>query len=278
MRLGGPIFEHYTDPDSWVGALKDLNYSAAYCPEVVARSGAAQEYARAAKQADIFISEVVAWSNPLSPDEQESKKAIQSCQEKLALADEIGAACCVNIVGSRSKVWDAPHPDNLTDATFDMIVASVREIIDAVKPTRTFYTLETMPWMYPDSVESYLRLIQAIDRKAFAVHYDPVNLVCSPQRYFGNVELIREFVAQLGPYIKGVHAKDIKLQEKLTTHLDEVIPGQGYIDYRVLLRELDKLGPDIPVMVEHLEKPEEYAQAVSYIRGVAKKVDVNLKG
>jgi len=278
MRLGGPIFEHYTDPNSWVGALKRLNYSAAYCPEVVARSGAAQEYARAAEKADIFISEVVAWSNPLSPDEQESKKAIQSCQEKLALADEIGAACCVNIVGSRSKVWDAPHPDNLTDATFDMIVASVREIIDAVKPTRTFYTLETMPWMYPDSVESYLRLIQAIDRKAFAVHYDPVNLVCSPQRYFGNVELIREFVAKLGPYIKSVHAKDIKLQEKLTTHLDEVIPGQGYIDYRVLLRELDKLGPDIPVMVEHLEKPEEYAQAVSYIRGVAKKVDVNLKG
>jgi hypothetical protein len=31
-----------------------------------------------------------------------------------------------------------------------MVVAVVRDIMDAVKPTRAFYTLETMPWMYPD--------------------------------------------------------------------------------------------------------------------------------
>ena len=63
-----------------------------------------------------------------------------------------------------------------------MIVQTVREIIDAVKPVRTFYTLETMPWMYPDSAHSYLELIRAIDRERFAVHLDVVNLVCSPQR------------------------------------------------------------------------------------------------
>ena len=28
------------------------------------------------------------------------------------------------------------------------------------------YALEAMPWMYPDSVDSYLSLIEAIDRKA----------------------------------------------------------------------------------------------------------------
>jgi len=46
-------------------------------------------------------------------------------------------------------------------------------IIDAVQPTRTFYTLETMPWMYPDSPQSYLRLLQAVDRRQFAVHFAP---------------------------------------------------------------------------------------------------------
>ena len=67
-----------------------------------------------------------------------------------------------------------------------MIVETIRSIIDAVKPTRTFFTLETMPWAYPDSPDTYLRLFKAIDRKQFAVHLDPVNLVCSPQRYYGN--------------------------------------------------------------------------------------------
>ena len=133
-----------------------------------------------------------------------------------------------------------------------MIVQTVREIIDAVKPIRTFYTLETMPWMYPDSADSYLELIRAIDRERFAVHLDVVNLICSPQRYFANAALIRECVAKLGPQIKSCHAKDIALADRLTVHLDEVRPGLGGLDYRALLRELNGLDPDLPLMLEHL--------------------------
>jgi len=75
-------------------------------------------------------------------------------------------------------------------------------IIDTVKPTRTFYALETMPWMYPDSADSYLRLLHAIDRSRFAVHLDVVNLVASPRLFYRNAALIRECVATLGSYIK----------------------------------------------------------------------------
>jgi hypothetical protein len=65
---------------------------------------------------------------------------------------------------------------------------------------RTFYTLETMPWMYPDSTDAYLRLLRAVDRPRFAVHFDPVNLISSPQRCFCNADLIRDFIARLGPH------------------------------------------------------------------------------
>src|SRR5690606_1607772 len=110
----------------------------------------------------------------------------------LAHAEQMGAQCCVNIAGSRNAAkWDGPHAENLTEETFDMIVASVRQIIDAVQPTRTYYALETMPWIFPDSPESYLRLIKAIDRKAFGVHLDPVNLVNCPARAYDTAALIR---------------------------------------------------------------------------------------
>jgi hypothetical protein len=36
--------------------------------------------------------------------------------------------------------------------------------IDAVKPRRTFYTLEAMPWIFSDTPDSYLELMRAIDR------------------------------------------------------------------------------------------------------------------
>jgi sugar phosphate isomerase/epimerase len=132
-----------------------------------------------------------------------------------------------------------------------------------------------MPWAYPDSVDSYVALLKAIDRKRCAVHLDPVNIVCSPQRYYSNAKLIRECFLKLGPHIKSCHAKDILLDSKLTTHLDEVRPGLGGLDYEVFLRELSKM-PDTPLMIEHLKGAEEYRLAAEHIRSVAKKIGVSL--
>ena len=275
LRLGGPVFEKYTDPDGWVKAVQKLGYRAAYCPvRAEAKDDTVKAYAHAAEKADIIIAEVGAWSNPISPDEKTRRAALEKCRTQLALADRIGANCCVNISGSRGEQWDGPSPKNLTDETFDMIVETTRSIIDEVKPTRTYFTLETMPWAYPDSADSYLRLYKAIDRKHFAVHLDPVNIVCSPQRYFRSGQLIRECFEKLGPYIKSCHAKDILLQTKLTTHLDEVRPGLGGLDYATFLRELSKM-PDTPLMLEHLKGAEEYRKAADHIRGVAKTIGLS---
>ena len=275
VRLGGPTFEKYQDPAGWIAALKKLGYSAAYCP-VGANAGddVVRAYERAAKDANIIIAEVGAWSNPISPDEKTRKEAREKCRRQLNLADRIGARCCVNISGSRSNRWEGPSPDNLTEETFEMIVETTRAIIDEVKPTRTYFTLEMMPWSYPDSVESYVRLLKAIDRKRFSVHLDPVNIVCSPQRYFGNGRLIRECFEKLGPQIKSCHAKDILLDTKLTTHLDEVRPGLGGLDYATFLKELSK-RPDVPLMLEHLLNAEEYRLAAEHVRSVGKKVGVS---
>jgi hypothetical protein len=116
--------------------------------------------------------------------------------------------------------WDGPHPLNLTQETFERIVESVRKIIDAVSPRRAFYTLEPMPWMYPDSAVNDLALIQAVDREQFAVHFDPANLICNPQRYYGSARLIQEFFEKLGPYVKSCHGKDVGLRTSLTVHLE----------------------------------------------------------
>jgi len=275
LRLGGPVFEKFDGPDAWVEAVKKLGYSAAYCPVGAdAKDDVVSTYADAAKKADIIIAEVGAWSNPISPDEKTRRAALAKCREQLALADRIAARCCVNISGSRSEYWDGPSPQNLNEETFNMIVETTRAIIDDVKPTRTYFTLETMPWAYPDSLDSYVRLLKAIDRKHFAVHFDPVNLICSPQRYFMSGELIRECFKKLGPHIKSCHAKDILLSPKLTTHLDEVRPGLGGLDYAAFLTELGKLS-GTPLMLEHLPNAEEYRLAATHIRSVAKTIGLH---
>ena len=226
MRLGGPLFADCSDPQTWVKVVQACGYRAAYCPVGADTDDALVErYSRAAAEHDIVIAEVGAWSNPINPDTKQRVEAIEHCRRQLDLADRIGAKCCVNIAGSRGEIWDGPYPDNLTSDTFDLIVETVRGIIDAVKPRRTFYALETMPWIYPDSPESYVKLIEAIDRPTFAVHLDPANLVNSPERFFKNGDLIRRCFELLGPRIKSCHAKDIAISPRMTVHLDEVRPA-----------------------------------------------------
>ena len=277
MRLGAPVSISEKNPQAWIAALQAKGYRAAYCPLNGSEDSATvRAFEQAAQQAGIVIAETGAWSNPLSPDETVRAEALRKCQTMLSLADEIGARCCVNIAGSRGLKWDGPHPADLTPETFDMIVATTRAIIDAVQPRRAFYTLEPMPWMYPDSVESYLELIRAIDRPRFGVHFDPVNLINCPQRYFTNAAFMRDLMARLGPQIRSVHLKDIRLSDQLTVHLDEVRPGLGELDYQVLLTGLNQLSPDLPVMLEHLPHQGEYDLATAYVREQAAQAGVAL--
>jgi sugar phosphate isomerase/epimerase len=273
------VYGDVSDPQAWAALVRSTGYGAAYAPCALdADEATVSGYRQAAKEHDIVIAEVGAWSNPISTSETERKAAEDKCIKGLELAERLGAVCTVNIAGSRSPDrWDGPHPDNLTRATFDLVVESVRRIIDAVKPTRTFYTLETMPWVFPDSADSYVDLIKAIDRRAFGVHFDPVNLVNSPRLLYDTAGMIRDFCEKLGPFIKSIHAKDVTCDHRLTFHVDERRPGQGVLDYGVLLRWAERLSPDMPVLLEHLPSEEEYRLAAAHVRAQADACGVKLK-
>jgi len=274
MRLGAPV-QNFSTPEQWIASLRQHGYRAAYYPlDADVDIQTHNQYAEAAQRADITIAEVGAWSNPISPEDEIRNAAIEKCQVQLALADEVGARCCVNIAGSRSEKWDGPHPDNLSDDTFNLIVETVQAIIDAVNPIRSFYVLETMPWIFPDSPESYLKLMKAINRKHFAVHLDPVNLINCPHRYFNNGTFLRECFRILGPHIKSCHAKDVILKDTLTVHLDEVRPGLGGLDYKIFLSCINQLS-NVSLMLEHLPD-EDYPRAAAYIRKTARGIDIPL--
>ncbi|MBN1481505.1 sugar phosphate isomerase/epimerase [candidate division KSB1 bacterium] len=269
MRLGAPVFDTFDDPVDWAKAHRDLGYGGAYCPvKFNDPPELKQAYVKAAKDANLIIGEVGAWSNPLSRDEDERKAAFQKNIEGLALADEIGANCCVNIAGSRGESWAGPHKDNLSGETFEMIVEIVRHIIDEVQPTRTFYTLEAMPFTIPETPERYLELIKAVNRQHFACHLDPTNMVNSPYTFYDNTSLIRNAFQTLAPYIKSCHAKDLIMRDVSVVQIEEVIPGTGSFDYVTFLKECSKLPGDVTLMIEHLKTATEYKQASDFIRSV----------
>ncbi|NJL72182.1 MAG: hypothetical protein HC888_11675 [Candidatus Competibacteraceae bacterium] len=73
-----------------------------------------------------------------------------------------------------------------------------------------------------------------------------------------------------------MHAKDTALTTSLTLRLDEVRPGAGRLDYPVLLREIERVDRDMPLIIEHLKTDEDYALGAKFIRETAAALDVKL--
>jgi len=276
IRLGAPIFDRPEDPEELALAHRKLGYRAAYCPKVgLDETDRIGELAAAFAKHDVVIAEVGRWCNLLDRDPAKRAANLKTVTEGLALAEAIGARCCVDIAGSfNSEVWYGPHPDNLSPRFFDAAVENARKIIDAVKPKRAKFAYEMMGWSLPDSADSYLEMIRAVDHEAFAVHLDPCNLVNSPARFYRNTELLNECFDKLGPWIVSCHAKDVAWEVEMQMHFVEVTLGAGSLDYATYLERLAALPGDVPLMIEHMKGAEEYEKSRQWLFDVAKQVGV----
>jgi sugar phosphate isomerase/epimerase len=278
VRIGGPIVVDSTDPQELAQAHRRLGYRAAYCPKVDVKDTArVTAIADAFRTEGVVIAEVGRWVNLLDPDADKRRNNLATVTEGLALAEAVGALCCVDIAGSFSPdVWFGPHPDNLSNRFFDAAVENARTIIDAVKPARAKFCYEMMGWSLPDSPASFLRMLKAIDRPAFGVHLDPCNLVNTPARFYRNTDLLKECFDVLGPWIVSCHAKDLTWDVEMNIHFREVRPGAGSMDYTTYLRRLAALPQQPPLMLEHLPNAEEYDKGRQYLIELAQRLGINV--
>jgi len=276
IRLGGPVFSRPEDPEQLARAHRRLGYRAAYCPPVdLDDTARIRQIERAFAKHDVVIAEVGRWCNLLDADPQKRAANLKRVTEGLALADAIGARCCVDIAGSFNRdVWYGPHRKNLSREFFEAAVENARAIIDAVKPKRAKFCYEMMGWALPDSPDAYLEMIRAVDREAFAVHLDPCNLVNCPSRFYQNTALLDECFDKLGPWIVSCHAKDVAWEVEMQIHFREVTLGTGVLDYATYLKRLAALPRDVPLMIEHMKGPEEYDKSRQYLLELGGKIGV----
>lgn len=275
LRLGGPIFLKSDDPMELASAHRRLGYSAAYVPQVsLSETEKIKAIEKAFAAENVVIAEVGAWRNMLEADAAKRKENLNYVTDRLALADAVGARNCVNIAGSfNPKQWDGPDARNLSKEFFDATVENCRQVIDAVKPSRTKFTIEMMGWSLPDSADAYLKLFKAVARPGFGVHVDICNIINSPDRFYRNAEIINEVFRKLGRWICSCHAKD--LQGK-NVHFIETVPGRGGIDYQTYLANIVALPFEAPLMLEHLSTQAEYEEGKQHILKLAKGMRIEL--
>ena len=272
------------DPEELAQECQRLGYTAAYCP--LAKPGD-QARVNAIRKAygrrNIVIAEVGSWKNLMTPDETARKANLQYVTESMALAEEVGARCCVDVAGSFDPATlSGPSLKNLSQEFIDRTIDNCRQILDAVKPRRSAFAIEMKAYNFPNGPDQYLSLVKAVDRPAFGVHIDICNAINSPQRFYHNTALIQECFAKLGPWVKSCHGKDLKWIPDVPVHFEETVPGQGGlpsagvpgVDYKTYIREIVKVGA--PLMLEHLKSADQYRQGAEFVRKTAAEVGVSV--
>ncbi len=268
MRLGLSSPLAHESPLEWAEKMHQLGCRSVVFPvDYTSPDHVIADYVDAAAKYDLLIAEVGIWRNVFATDPTEREEARRRAVGQLRLADEIGARCCVNVTGTYGgPVWDGGYPENFSPDCWQAVVEYTRDLIDEVKPTRTEYSAEPMPWMYPTGPDECLKLLQDVDRPAFGIHLDVVNMINCPRRYFFMDEFLEECFDKLGPLISSCHLKDILLTQELTFNLLETSCGKGILNIEKYMTLINRYDPDMPVIIEHLDTDEEYISSLKYVK------------
>ncbi len=268
MRLGVSTDWETKDAETWAEYNKKMGMQTVVFPLNADESDERiNEYLDAAKKAQLSVAEVGIWRNAIDSDKMSERNNLDYSIRQLALADRIGARCCVNVAGAFSgNRWDGPHKDNFSEDAWKKTVKMIQTVIDEVNPVNTFFTIEPMPWMIPGSPEEYLRLIEDVARDRFAVHLDAINMISCPERYFFAEEFLENTFNLLKGKIRSCHLKDVILLPEYTFQLRECGPGEGAFPIQKYLHLINCEDPEMPVIIEHLHSNEEYCRSVRYVR------------
>ena len=270
MILGISSRLEHTSPQDWAAKHKALGLKCVNFPvDYLAGEDVYMAYKRAADEAGLVIAEVGVWRNTLAADLDERAKWIDYAVNQLRMADQIGAICCVNVVGTPyGPRWDGGYRENYSKELWDMAVRMIQQIIDTAAPKHTKYCIESMPWMIPTGPDDYLRLMEEVGRDRFAVHMDIINMTNSAERYFEAEAFIDRCASLLGDRIRSCHIKDIHLKQEYTIQMAECAPGEGEYPLRYYVEKMNAIDKDMPVILEHLNTDEEYIKYMTYLKEI----------
>jgi sugar phosphate isomerase/epimerase len=202
----------------------------------------------------------------IHPDEQVRRRAVERLKAAIQIAGWLGAQSCHTGPGSFAQVADAewggawrPHPDNWRPAARDALIRSLREAAPIAADCGTTIGLEGHVLVTLDSAETMREVIDAVGSPAVRCDFDPVNWL-TLRTVYQSGEATRQMLATLGDRILNAHSKDVVVEPRLVTHIDERATGQGIFDHRALLLGMEALGPERFVVIEHA-RPDEIPAA-----------------
>ena len=183
-----------------------------------------------------------------------------------------------------STYGDRGKPGMWTEATWERCLDSVARLAEQAESAGMDVAAHPHAMAPLCSVERYREMLDRVGSPRLKVLIDIVNLTW-PQRVFDTTALVDEVFDELGGDIVALHAKDVIISGGSgvsaakgmgVIHVDEAVPGTGFMDFDAIVRRLDMLDHDVTVHVEHFEY-EDTLEGQRHIRRTAESAGVAVR-
>jgi len=215
------------------------------------------------------------WQCLIHPDERQRREAVKTLQAALKLAGWLGARSIDTGPGSMSPrgSW-FPHPDNWTSTSRRQLIRSLRECAQVAEDVGVYLGLEAHQLVTLKTPEITCDILDAVDSPWVTCDLDPANWI-TLETAFETGPAISHMFDVLGTRIISGHAKDSRIEDRLTIHIDACSPGTGNLDFATYFRRMDALDPSYPLIVEG-SSYEEWPAASAFLHAVARDAGVRI--
>lgn len=217
------------------------------------------------------------WQNLITPDETARAQSVKVLQAALRLAGWMGARGIDTGPGSMNPAgpW-FPHPDNWTVSAENQLIRSLKECAPAAEDAGVLLSLESHSLVTPRTPEIAARILDAVNSPFVRCDYDSANWI-TLETIFDTGAALNAHFDLLGHHICSAHAKDIWVENRLAIHLQDGCPGKGLMDFGTLMRRLEGLDPDYPLIAEG-NSSEELPEVGALFHKIAQQENIRVLG
>ncbi|NJM39873.1 MAG: sugar phosphate isomerase/epimerase [Anaerolineae bacterium] len=215
------------------------------------------------------------WQNLVTPDETARGESVKTLQAAIQLAGWMGARGIDTGPGSMNPrgPW-FPHPENWTPNARKQLIKSLKECAPVAENCGVLLSMEGHQLVTLESDEVTAEVLDAVGSKWVTSDYDSANWI-TLKEVFDTTSAINRHFDVLGAHIVSCHAKDIWAEDKLAVHLQDGCPGAGHVDFRTVLRRMEALSPEYPILPEGCTT-EDLPQVVALFRGLASELGIEI--
>lgn len=212
----------------------------------------------------------------VNPDETLRKEGIRGMQKLCALGAALESPSVYVRPGGLNPAgpW-YPHPDNHLSQTFDRLVDSLKQVCRSAVQEGVKVAIEGHVLSVLDTPQKIRDVIDAVGSTALKFNLDPVNFIGTVQAVHHPETVIDQLFEICGEYTIAAHIKDCRLENALVVHIQEVVLGEGVLDYRDFLPRFQALGGNHYAIIEHLP-PNKVLVAKERLQAIAKSVGIHL--